>query len=753
MTFVIGLPSNDGMSDGTGTLFIDTQGAYISRAQIGNTVILQHRNLPFMSFALDNAVERDVAIATVLNLGWTTDRTAALCGVSHGQVCKVRERQREGGTEAFVQQATRGRPRLLFGATLKRVVQWRGEGKSVAWIAARVEVSEPVVREALRRQAPNGFAGQTSLAAIGAGKKEVETSAACGGSIVGAPIETSAPHIEAIEEPTTSLPSNASESAPASTRGSELSAGAELAVSEAEHPSRYAGLLLLCAASAAIGVSEALSTAGASRGGRAVYDSNQVLMSLMAAWGAGFGSLESMHERDAHALGVVLGLERSPSVRTMHRAIAELAASFDASRLGAELARGLMTTRLPERLVFGVDGHFKPYNGAEPIDKGWDSKRRIAVKGVSDVVVTDAEGHVWSHQPVGAGDALSTHLPHTARALRGIVGPERPIVLCVDRGGFDFDVLATLAREGFYYVAYVPASVSLPALDTIAPAVDGVGETPWLHPRVDHPSRLLSERDGQALIPATTNLPSLVSAEVTMHMLRTCRGVEENEFKAARAFAHIDRLVDRGGAKHAPDDRGVENPDRHALKKHRLVLQARLEALRGEKRTEGRTRAQINGDIWRVETEIVLLDISLKRTPPKLPRVELEPNAQRAWLDTRYRLLLQPLKFATENARRWLLGTLGDALAPTDHDYDDHTSPRTLLALLRAPGTVRFDAEVVTVTLQLPLPPTAHGRIEKALLALDTMQLRFTDRRRTVRFRLAPRPTREQVQALASSSK
>ncbi len=45
------------------------------------------------------------------------------------------------------------------------------------------------------------------------------------------------------------------------------------------------------------------------------------MLALTAAWVSGLVSLKAIHERDARALGVVLGLERSPSVRTLWRAI------------------------------------------------------------------------------------------------------------------------------------------------------------------------------------------------------------------------------------------------------------------------------------------------------------------------------------------------------------------------------------------------------------------------------------------------
>ena len=79
---------------------------------------------------------------------------------------------------------------------------------------------------------------------------------------------------------------------------------------------------LYCAAAAVLGVFAAIDAAHVARPAEAVYNAHQVFAALMAAWGAGYGSLEAMHERDARALGVILGIERSPSVRTLHRAIA-----------------------------------------------------------------------------------------------------------------------------------------------------------------------------------------------------------------------------------------------------------------------------------------------------------------------------------------------------------------------------------------------------------------------------------------------
>jgi hypothetical protein len=144
------------------------------------------------------------------------------------------------------------------------------------------------------------------------------------------------------------------------------------------------------------------------------------------------------------------------------------------------------------------------------------------------------------------------------------------------------------------------------------------------------------------------------------------------------------------------------------------------------------------------EFKEALLSHQMKEVPKKVPRYELEPEAQRAWLKTRNRSLLQPLKYLLANARRWLLIVLGASLAPSDADCDATTVGRTLEALIRAPGSVRFDQRQVVVTLELPLPPQPHKRLACGLEALDSLGLQFNDGRAVV-FRLAPRPTHDSL--------
>ena len=322
-----------------------------------------------------------------------------------------------------------------------------------------------------------------------------------------------------------------------------------------------------------------LARASAVRSETAIYGAPMVVHALCGAWAAWHPSLESMHEQDPFSLGLILGLARAPSVRTLHRALGQMTAALDPVQLWAGSMVALMRVRPPPVPVFGIDGHFKAYSGDAPIDKGWNTKRRLAERGLATVRVNDLYGHTFSEIMVPAGDSLHGSVLLMARALREAQAQaqasgasDRPTVLAFDRGGFSFDVLNSLAAEGFWYLVWIPSTVKLPALDEVAPREDGVGERVWEHPSLTHASRLLATRDGDALVPATSNLPPWIDATNAMALLRGARGMQENAIKSARAFAHIDRLSDRGVASIGPDDRPVENPERTRLLKLRKEL-------------------------------------------------------------------------------------------------------------------------------------------------------------------------------------
>jgi hypothetical protein len=249
-----------------------------------------------------------------------------------------------------------GRPRKLTGGKLEKLRRLYEAGLTQVAMAKALGVDPSVVRKALRglglptgaadRQAClSGVGGASASASAVEGpnrqnaeeptpqpREASDDEAGEQGLSVSAPAERHAERAE--RRAPGGVEHDADETrASAEATAEELLPGAELVAGPAEHPSRYAGTLLLAAAMEVLGVARALAAANVRRANGAIYDAQQMVIALACAWVAGFKSLESMHERDARGLGVVLGLERSPSVRTAHRAIRQMVERFDPAAL------------------------------------------------------------------------------------------------------------------------------------------------------------------------------------------------------------------------------------------------------------------------------------------------------------------------------------------------------------------------------------------------------------------------------------
>lgn len=710
----------------------------IESNRAGDIIEISYQSMPVMAFSVKDLTARDWTIAALLRAGLKGKTVAALCHVTPSRVSELRKVIREGGLDA-ISHRPKGRKPKLTGQRLQRARQCRRDAMTLEKIASEFGVSLSVVARAVHGIPRGRKPQQVTL-------EDVEQKAP-------QTLETSA--IEPWPEETDSELGEVAETEEHSPdrenqeddKSEELRAGKLLPDGQDEHPCRYAGTLLICAAAQALGLFTAMVKASVQRPKTALYSAQQAVMALLCAWASGLGSIEAMHERDARALGVVLGLERSPSVRTLHRAIAQMVAVFDPIALLSQFLQGLIAAIGQVPRIFGVDGHFKPYFGKEPIDKGYDTKRRIAHKGLGNVLVHDEQGRIWSGVEVSPSEHLHEHLSSTAKTLRAELGEDEDIVLGFDRGGWCFETFNELNEEGFGYVAWMPSSVKTPKLSTIAPTDDGVAQQPFEHKSLDkdHRARLLVERDGDALVPAMTNLGDEVSAAEALEMLRSVRGMQENDIKAARSFAHIDRLVDRGNPTRRGDDRLVDNPDRVALKKKRRKIRDRREELDRRQPISRKDKAACGGESLLAELEEALLNHQMSQVPKEVERQQLDPTAERAWLKTKNRALLQPLKYLLANARRWLLSGLGWSLAPSDHDWDQSALNRTLESLIRAPGVIVFGPQKVEVFLDLPLPPQPHKRLSRGLEELSDLNLLFSDGQRRVVFRLQPRPKRSSL--------
>src|SRR5664280_2606836 len=116
-------------------------------------------------------------------------------------------------------------------------------------------------------------------------------------------------------------------------------------------------------------------------------------------------------------------------------------------------AAGMLAADPAAEAVYFVDDHFVPYAGAQPVAKGWNTKRRHAQPGRDDTLVVDARGRAVVF---GSGEptSLASNLPGVLAQLRQVLGPHLPLMLGFDRGGSYPSAFTTCRDAGAHWVSY-----------------------------------------------------------------------------------------------------------------------------------------------------------------------------------------------------------------------------------------------------------------------------------------------------------
>jgi hypothetical protein len=163
---------------------------------------------------------------------------------------------------------------------------------------------------------------------------------------------------------------------------------------------------------------------------------------------------ENLKEHPPEELGRLLGLDRAPEVKTLRRKLDRLAGR----KAGMTLMRALAELRVKKRPeVLGVlymDGHVKEYSGKEATSKGYVCRRRLAAPAATDTWVNDINGDPLLVVQSEMNEGLTQTLEPLLCEVRGLAGPERPITVVFDRGGWSPKLFARLIRSGFHLITY-----------------------------------------------------------------------------------------------------------------------------------------------------------------------------------------------------------------------------------------------------------------------------------------------------------
>ena len=702
---------------------------------------------------------RNIAVQTLTEtLRFTGRRVGEVMDLTPEYVSMLRGRARRHGSAGLV--SGRGRPRKLSDAEVERALAWRDEGVSAVRIGRRLGVADTTVRRALSATPVPAAAGPGS---DDEAQVTLELESEPG---IEPGIEPEQPQVESEVEPepecqvpgrgqgehepeggvgrqSEQVDAGASSSgvAPAPASGAEPAVAPDR-LAHATVSSRYAGAMLLHGFLDRVGTERVfapLCTPGQPR-----FDDVALLTATTCAFALGVSSVEATKHLIRAQVGPLAGLDRLPALRTLRPRLAQLAEGCDPLALQAKLAAAMVTADAPLLNLYFVDDHFVPYEGAKPVGKGYNTKRRHAQKGLADTLVTDYGGRAVCFV-TGAPSGLTKTLPAALAELRKVTGQGK-IMLGFDRGGSYASVFAHCRDAGVDWITYRRAPL---APVTTEPRryhlgrAEGPGECVMLAEETvsiegyGQARQLTLFENGQPTLQVLTSDVTAPAAAL-LAWLR-CRWRIENVFKYLTAHHGIDWLC-HYGADTGPDTALIDNPARKkaraAAKAAQTTLadaQCALAQLLGSQASVEEKNRAIPGaqtKIDKAERALTSAHQKLKTIPAKIPANQHNPDAKRAILRTRRRSLQMVLRLLAFNAEAWLAERLNAYL----RDNDEYRA--TLRNLLHLGGQITYTTQAITVTLDTPTTPKITRALRLLLDELNTHPPRITGDPRPLTYQL-----------------
>ena len=664
---------------------------------------------------------RNVAVAVCRQLGFSGRAVAEVMGLTGNYVATLHNRALREGTAGLVRAP--GRPRKLAGNAWEQAARWRAGGASDSEIARRLQVAQSTV---FRRLGP--AAAQEQLPA---GEPEPQAGGPEAGPAAPGPGEPAAPEPEPRPAAEPGPPAGAW-LAPAGELvplpAGDLAArpgGAPASAADGAQPSRYAGAMLAHAYYQRIGAEAILAAALPPALARPRYDDLALLTATSLAFALGASSAEGTKHLIPAQAGILAGIGRLPGLRTLRPRLAAIAGACDPLALQRQLGAAMLAADAPALHVYYVDDHFVPYEGAKPVPKGWNTKRRHAQPGRAGTVVTDYHGRAVCFAD-GEPSGLSATLPGALAQLRQILAPDAKILLGFDRGGSYPQVFRAIRDQHADWVTWRRAPL---APVTAAPrryfAARGDGKPAEALHLADETitikdygecRQITLFEDGSPVLQVLTSDTDAPAAAL-LSWLR-CRWRIENLFKYLEDNYGIHWLCDYH-ASTEDDSHLTANPERTAGRARLREAEAALAAARQdlavllahpEMTAAAKNRAIPTAEkkITRASDAVTAAKAALKAIPAKLPANQVTPGAQKAVLRTRRRSLQMTLRLLAASAEHWLGNQLNDYLR------DPNEYRAITRHLLHLGGNITCTPRAITVTLDPPAAP----RIARALALL-----------------------------------
>jgi len=685
----------------------------------GNEVAYFASGVPVFVHAKDDAAGQRVAAVQMMELGLARqEELSEALGVNRTTLYRQHRKVRAEGVLGVVdrKRGPQG-PHRFSSEKCEQAQELLKQGLSMRRTALQVGVSETTIRLAVRRGVLGG--AKASVVSTPAGPAErSQRDASCEGGVA----------VQRHTEPALARLGKLHEALP------------RFVAAEAV---RYGGALLGLPALLALGLLEAGEhTYGSLRNGFYGLRATLLILSFMAL--LRLRAPEQLQGHPPGELGVLLGLDRAPEVKTVRRKLWELAARKQATQFSRGLAERWVRENAESVGLLYVDGHVRPYHGTKhSLPKAWVARRRLCMPATTDIWVNQQDAQPLFVVSAAANDDLLAMLRgQILPEVRALVG-ERRVTMVFDREGWSPKFFKEVFAQGFDVITYRKGAYPewpREEFRTVNALVDGrpvsyelAEQSTQLLPgfRMREVRRLCANGHQTAIVTTRNDWPIEV---VAYRMFE--RWTQENFFRYMRQHFALDALVSYS-VEPADPERSVPNPERKKLSKMLSAKRAALKELEQAYGQQARAnpearrptmrgfkiaQAKLSQQLRECEAECHELRQRLAQLPKRVPMKALLDEAEIVRFAPETKHLTDTIKMLAFRAETALLRCLTLNGVPTENDGRALVREMLLSSadILPQPQDHRL-----LVRLHSLANPRSNHALAKLCEALNALEIRY----------------------------
>jgi len=423
---------------------------------------------------------------------------------------------------------------------------------------------------------------------------------------------------------------------------------------------------------------------------------------------------EQLTEHAPGELGLLLGLDRAPEVKTLRRKLRELGERKLADTFAQRLAEHWSKAEPRELGLLYVDGHVRPYHGrTHSLPKLHVQQRGRPMPGTKDFHVNDRRADPLFFVTAEATEGLLAMLDSTLLPeVRRLIGPRRRVTIAFDREGWSPELFAKWKEEKFDVLTYRKGKQTRwqeRFFSLVEGRAGGKKVAYHLAERTVKLSnglrvreiRRLSEDGHQTAVITTDERLSMLAVAHRMFS----RWQQENFFRYMRHEFALDHLCTHE-VEPADPKRLVASPERAALQKKLKSTRAALAALvqsgmnlvPGKKVRVGNKAVdeeELDAIIRKREAEVERLATAVAALPQKVPlHTVLEPD-KIVQLERERKVLVDAIKLTAYRAE----SALARLIEPFFARHEDETR-KFLKSVFRATADILPDEKYRRLTVR-----------------------------------------------------